>query len=426
MKKKIGIIIAFVLAICLISWNSQLAQAKVYTIKDVAQDDEAYDSIQEVLDQGWMALTLSKFYPDKKVTREEYAYILTKFNSQLKEASKIKKVTFKDITIKDKYATYIELQKKYLTYYKQKDGNYFKPGNYITREDALFSIVKILGYDTEDALLDGVDSEVGLDDIVADSAKVSASLKNIILVGVVNELIDLTESGDDVYLYPKKSITRRQLAMLLVNAQNCRDYSKGDAGEITGDEDTAIPDSDSDDNDSNTNNETTKSSTSNSNKGASGTAEQEAGNNTLSIDINGTNHVYTMAGTLVAWSPDSMFLQDKYTTGRNYFYLDLPDDIEAGDTLIAENYTNTYYDVPMSVAYYNKEGEGFWFGYPNGSYSGGKHKYSILTVKITAVDKKKLILSGTMEGKLILSSGEEVTFTNGVFKIKGEPKSSAF
>ena len=123
MKNKILVIVAFALLLGLIPWNSQSAHAKVYTIKDVDQSDEAYDSIQEVLDQGWMALTLSKLYPDKKVTRGEYAYILTKFNSQLKEATKIKKVTFKDITIKYKYATYIELQKKYLTYYKQKNGN---------------------------------------------------------------------------------------------------------------------------------------------------------------------------------------------------------------------------------------------------------------------------------------------------------------
>ncbi len=212
--------------LCFLVPSIKTVNAKEYTIKDVHEIDEAYESIQDVLNQGWMSLTLGRFYPDKKISREEFAMILTKFNSQMSEASSIKTASFKDVTLKNKFNKYIELEKNYITYYKTKNGKYFKPKNYLTREDALVAIVKVLGYDSEDAVTNGADSEVDLDEIIEDYNKISPALENYVTIGVINELIDLVDIEDGTYLLPKENITRRELAQLLVNANDAKEYNK--------------------------------------------------------------------------------------------------------------------------------------------------------------------------------------------------------
>ncbi|MDF2543304.1 MAG: endo,4-beta-xylanase precursor [Herbinix sp.] len=224
MKRQITSIILIIVLFSSLLLPSTVT-AKQYTIKDVTDNDEAYEAIQDVLNQGWMSLTLSKFYPDKYVTRGEFAMILTKFNGQQSEVSKIKKVSFVDVKIDDQYGKYIELQKKYLTYYNTKSGYYFKPKKYLTREDALVAIVKALGYDSDKAMEEGVYSEIDLNEIIEDYDKVSPSLEKYMNIGVVNELIDLVEVDDKTYLNPKKYITRRQMAQLLVNAQDCKEFN---------------------------------------------------------------------------------------------------------------------------------------------------------------------------------------------------------
>lgn len=430
---KRSFIIFLVIMMSLFPFPITPAQAKTYTIKDVDESDDAYEIIQDVINQDWMSLTLNRFFPDKKVTRGEFAYILTKFNSQLKEASKIKKDSFKDVSIKDKYGKYIELQKKNITYYKTKNGNYFKPDKYLTREDALVSIVKILGYNSDDATSSGVDSEIDLDDLLADSNKVSSALKNLVTIGVTNELIDLAEDGDDLYLYPKNNITRRQLAMLLKSASDSRGYDTDDGDNISDSDSSSSGSSDDevtiDDDETTTsnNNSGSSSNTSDSKSDNKGDSDEASSTttpaNTISIDINGTRSTFIGAGTPIGLDGIlniGIYNKDKFSTSKNYFAIDLPDNIEEGDTIVVDNY-----DSPADIVYVNKVGADYRFGVPD-TYIYTSHKSSRMTITITEFNKKKFIVKGTMDGELVLNDGETITFTNGVFYFKGESAKSDF
>ncbi|MFT4146276.1 MAG: S-layer homology domain-containing protein [Mobilitalea sp.] len=407
--KLLSLLIIVTLLITVVPWNIRTVQAKEYAIKDMDVNDEAYQSVQDVLNQGWMSLTLGRFYPDKNITRAEFTMVFTKFNSQLKEAAKVKKVSFKDVALKDKFGKYIELQKKYVTYYKTKNGNYFKPNNYLTREDALVAIVKILGYDTEDAVTGGVESEVDIFELLEDSDKITPALKNIVSIGVTNELIDLYENSKGIYLYPKQSITRKQLALLLSNAQYSRDYSKGDAEEMT--EDVINGEKDT------TDKSNTKTETNTEDKIIS---EQE---NYLKIETNGKSMSYT-CGEMSSLSSTVTFKSDKYSNKNSFdFVFGFPSNVEAGDTIVIDskeiNYYNYYF--PMDIKYTNVSGDIYYFGYPLG---GGflsdilPHSSSKMTIKITGFGGKGGYITGTMEGEIILTDGEIVTFTNGEFCIK--------
>lgn len=424
----------FVIILSVFPFPITSVQAKTYSIKDVDESDEAYEIIQDVLNQDWMSLTLNRFLPDKKVTRGEFAYILTKFNSQLSEASGIKKVSFKDVSIKDNYGKYIELQKKNITYYKTENGNYFKPEKYLTREDALVSIVKILGYNSDDATSEGVDSEIGLEDLLADSNKVSSALKNLVAIGVTNELIDLTEDGDDLYLYPKKNITRKQLAMLLASASDSREYNNDDGYNISDSDDSSSDSSDDEatideneatyeDNSDSSSSSSASRSDDNSDSDEDSSASTPA--NSISIDINGVRNTYKNDGSptgLKGILDMNLYYRDKYSLRTNYFQMNLPDNLEKGDTIIIEDFYS-----PATVVYVNKTGAEYCFGFGSiDTLYYATHKSSKMTITITEFDKNKFIVKGTLEGELVLNDGETISFTNGVFYIKGITATSDF
>lgn len=206
--------------------SSIYVDASTLIIKDVQASSQNYDKITESISQGWMSLTLGKFYPSKTVTRAEFAAILAKLTGDIKIIKTPSKSSFKDVSTKDQFFKYIEAEKSNMSYFKTKGGNYFKPKTFVTREDALATIVKVLGYDSDEAASDGADSEIDLDDILDDASKISPGLKSNIAIGVKNELIDLQTIEDKTYLNPKKAITREQLAVMLVDANDKKDYTK--------------------------------------------------------------------------------------------------------------------------------------------------------------------------------------------------------
>lgn len=424
--KLLSIVMAFLFIVGLMPPVS--AEAKVYTMKDVDESDEAYESIQNVLDQGWMELVLGKFYPDKYITRGEFTYIITKFCGQLGEAKSINEVTFKDVSLDNQYGRFIELQKKYITYYKRTNGNYFKPKNYLTREDALVTIVKILGYTSEDSFEEGAISEVDIDEIIEDADKITPALINLVTLGVTNKLIDLIEDGDYTYLEPKKSITRRQMAQLLVNAKQYDRGSDTDDLSTDGADDSTeelVTDSDSSSDKTSGNKNQTSNNSGNSGNNSGNSSGSKSGNNKssstvnnelgyLKVNLNGREMLYKQktTGNLGSYFD---FYNDKYST-NNSFYIQLPTDIAAGDSITIDSATDSLF-YPMSVQYTNASGENFVFGYPLGNFDGGKHKSSKATVTITEYTGKGGYVSGTIEAELIFSD-ETITFSGGEFRFK--------
>jgi hypothetical protein len=412
-KRILSVILIMALCIGLIPIGN--VQAKTFSIKDVGESDDAFDSIQEVLDQGWMSLTLGKFFPDKKVSRAEFAYILTKFNSQLKEAAAIKKVSFKDITIKDKYAKYIELQKSQITYYNTKSGKYFKPNNYLTREDALVSMVKSMGYDSDEAISGGVDSEVDLSDILEDANKVSSALKNIVTIGVTNELINLYEDGDVLYLYPKKSITRRELAQLLVKAMNEKDYGKTDATVDSTDGET--PTIDNSLNEDSNSNDVPTSVNKDSVTNLPGIIRTYDGRELgyITVDIKGKSKIYYQQ--FIGDFSSGVYYGDSNGYYDDAFIVTIPSSLKVGDKIVIDSADKKNSTSNFIVRYTNSSNKEFMFGDTAGeSYS--RHTSSRMTLTVTSNDIKDGYFTGTMEGKLVTSDGEVVTFSKGILKLR--------
>lgn len=218
--------VSILLVIFLISFTG-VAQvyAKDLTIKDIQPENESYTIVQWVVDQGYMSMTLGRFFPDKYVKRCELAAILTKLTGSGTVLQNPKKPTFQDVTTKNQFYRQIETVKAYMTSYKAKTAKLFKPDNYMTREDALYSIVKLFGYDSDEAISSNDNTDLSLDDLIDDAKGVSTTLVKYIAVGISNELMDLRTVGDKMFFDPKKNITRKDLAILIYNANQKKDYN---------------------------------------------------------------------------------------------------------------------------------------------------------------------------------------------------------
>ncbi len=216
-KKLTALIVA--VALCL---SASIAFAKVYKISDVISSDEAYEAIQNMLNQKYMTLVKDKFYPAKNVTRGEFSMMLTRMNGDLTTLSNPSTPSFKDVPKSDQFYRYIETEKSFIPAF----GTTFKPKSYLTREDAAYAIVKAMGYDKEEAIQDGVEPGVDLDEIIADYSKISSKLRQYVAIAIANDLIDVSTMGDEDFFEPKKSITRKQLAVLIDNALDHGDYTK--------------------------------------------------------------------------------------------------------------------------------------------------------------------------------------------------------
>jgi hypothetical protein len=226
--KKFGKTIISIIIVCLavLCIPTQVINAKEFTVKDVPTTDESYEHIQWVLNQGYMKLTLDNFYPNKYVRRDEFALILTKVSGEISSLKTPITPSFKDVLKNNQYFRYIETSKNYITCYKTAGGYLFKPANYITREDAVMAIVKVMGFDSDQAINDGVESELPLEEFIEDEKNISPTLKKYVGIAVLNQLIDIRTTQDKNYFDPKKNINRKQLAMFLYNAYQNREYGK--------------------------------------------------------------------------------------------------------------------------------------------------------------------------------------------------------
>lgn len=202
--------------------------SKEIVIKDVSKDDADYEKIAWVINQGYMNLVSGKFLPNTYVRRRDFAQILCKLSGDISNLANPVKPTFIDVSKKDPSYRYIETVKNYMTYYKSSKGVYFKPNSYLTREDAVYSIVKLLGLNSEEALTSGNDIDISLDDVIDDYKSVSPSMVKYVSLAIANELIELREADNKVFFDPKKNITRKDLAVFIYNAYQLKNYNLND------------------------------------------------------------------------------------------------------------------------------------------------------------------------------------------------------
>lgn len=201
------------------------AYAKDMTIIDIPMTNPAYDIVKWVINEGYMSLTLGKFLPAKYVKRSEFASVVTKMSGSSTKLQNPKTPTFQDVTAKNQFYKQIESAKTYMTSFKSQTAKLFKPNSNLTREDAMFSIVKVLGYDSDEAVGSNDNTDLSLDNIIEDADIVSPSLVKFVSIGISYELMDLRIDGDKYYFDSKKSITRIDLAKLIYNAFQKKNYT---------------------------------------------------------------------------------------------------------------------------------------------------------------------------------------------------------
>lgn len=221
--KKIAVCLAIVLTIS--AAGMQQVFAKESIIKDISLSDDAYSNVEWVISQGYMSLALGKFLPAKFVKRGEFAAIVNKLSGNGTEMQNPATPSFKDVPYSYQFYRQIETVKDYFVVYKSGTGKLFKPNAYLTREDAMMAIARVLGYDSDEAVSSNDNMDVSLEDVLEDADKVNPALMKYVAIGVSNGLMDLREAGDKIFFDPKKNITRKDLAVLIYNAYQQKDYN---------------------------------------------------------------------------------------------------------------------------------------------------------------------------------------------------------
>lgn len=184
--------------------------SKTYEQKfnDVTKFHWAFDYISEMSDRKVLSgYPDGNFYPEKNVTRAEFAKIMTCAAGLT--ITKPTHSSYEDISIDDWYNPYVETAKYYLSGYTNNGLSYYFPNSNALREDIAVALVKLKGYDTT-----GFDLSI-IQTMFSDWQSISAGAQKYVAVAVENGLI----SGyDDGTFKGQKGITRAEAATLLWRA----------------------------------------------------------------------------------------------------------------------------------------------------------------------------------------------------------------
>lgn len=205
MKKKL---LSLFMSLSLIAGGIIPVSAYECNFYDVGRDHWAYDHICEMTSRGVLSgYPDNSFRPDKKVTRAEFAKIMTSAAGAALQYPNYP--TFDDVDSYDWYFPYVETAKYYLSGYETYYGYYYMPDDLALREDIAVAMVKLKGYST-----DGYDLSL-LQTMFSDYQSISNNAQKYVAIAVEKGLI----SGyDDGTFRGQDSITRAEAATLLYQA----------------------------------------------------------------------------------------------------------------------------------------------------------------------------------------------------------------
>ena len=153
---------------------------------DMPKEHWAYDKVEEMTSNGIITgYTDGTFKPNREVTREEFATILTKA-LDLKTVGEI--VKFRDVEDSRWSKKYIDASSRYLTGYLNNGNYYFAPSSYAVREDMAVAVVKAKGLDDETP-------DYSVLDRFSDKDKISEKLKKYIAIAVENGIMNGNSNG---------------------------------------------------------------------------------------------------------------------------------------------------------------------------------------------------------------------------------------
>lgn len=205
MKKKL---LSLFMSLSLIAGGIIPVSAYECNFYDVGREHWAYDHICEMTSRGVLSgYPDNSFRPDKKVTRAEFAKIMTSAAGSALQYPNYP--TFDDVDSYDWYFPYVETAKYYLSGYETYYGYYYMPNDLALREDIAVAMVKLKGYST-----DGYDLSL-LQTMFSDYQSISNNAQKYVAIAVEKGLI----SGyDDGTFRGQDSITRAEAATLLYQA----------------------------------------------------------------------------------------------------------------------------------------------------------------------------------------------------------------
>ncbi|WPX08140.1 transglutaminase domain-containing protein [Anaerocellum danielii] len=184
---------------------------------DTFLNGDDFPEITWVVEHGWMDLKNNRFMTYEYVRKDEFAMILAKVAGRDKNIKIPTKPSFVDVPKTNKYFAYIEAMRDYLPYEQTAKGfRKYNPTMYITKEQAVASVIKALGYKT-DLLRKYTKSQ--LNKLIADSSSVSKEYIPFVAMAVENGLVNVTrvivKKQTQYYFYPKTYVDRGWLAYLL-------------------------------------------------------------------------------------------------------------------------------------------------------------------------------------------------------------------
>jgi hypothetical protein len=190
---------------------------------DVTKDNPAYNAILTVAERKIITgFSDNAFKPNSMVTRGQFASMMVEtLNLPLTQPAV---QTYKDVDKNNPAFIYIESAKYYMTGFRNKKGDYFKPNSTLAREDIAVALVKALGYEN-----DAID-ESSINTLV-DFTSISSKLRKYVALAIENNIMDTYISKDTSAksFKPKSLITRAEAAVLLcqlINDEKVTDESK--------------------------------------------------------------------------------------------------------------------------------------------------------------------------------------------------------
>lgn len=178
--------------------------------KDVTPEHWAFENIQRVSDKKWFGgYPDGTFRPENSITRAEALKVFSVFLGL--EVLPVSSTSYYDVDPGEWYAPYIEAGKELLPVRTSIQGKVpFQPDMPITREDAMYALVKALGYDSG---VDVIDQSVL--NMFSDKNSISSNVKAYVAVAVSNGLVSGNPDGT---IGAQDPLTRAEFATLLYRA----------------------------------------------------------------------------------------------------------------------------------------------------------------------------------------------------------------
>ena len=185
-------------------------EEKVYkqSFTDVAPDHWAFNFIEELVERGAInGYPDGKFYPNKTVTREEFAKIMVVAAGLT--ATPADASSYADVPLSYWASPFIETAKPYMTAYQSGGQAYFKPTDGALREDMAVAVVMLKGYDTRLADLSMIHT------MFSDIDAISTGAQPYVALAVENGIISGYQDGT---FRGQATITRCEAAAILWRA----------------------------------------------------------------------------------------------------------------------------------------------------------------------------------------------------------------